>query len=153
MDTRIADPARALRSLQITIAALMLGVVAFAAIAAVVGPIGTPLEPIVAGLDPIAVTAALVTISCAAMSFIVPARLVGAMPSDDPARKLAAFRASRIVAVALLEGPALLWAVALLLGGNTWFLAPIAVLVVLMAAHFPTREALQESTGLRAGLD
>ncbi len=153
MQPDAAEPESQLRSLQMTVVALILGVVVFAAIAATLGPLGTPFEPLAAGLDPIAIVATLLTISCAAMSFVVPGRLVGAISSDDPARKLAAYRNGKIVAVALLEGPALLWCVALLLGGNRWFLAPIAVLLVLMAAHFPTREAVREATGLRAGLD
>jgi len=147
------DAGRALRQMQMIAVALILGLIVFAAIAAFAGPIGTPLEPIVAGLDPLAMTAALVTISCAAMSFFVPPRLVGAIASDTPEHKVAAFRSGRIVALALCEGPAVLWAVATLLSGNRWFLAPIAVLVALMVFHFPTSSALHDATGQRADLD
>ena len=153
MTTPVPDLARELRTAQTIAVALMLGVAVFAGIAAYVAPMGGGLEPIVAGMDPIALTAAFVTVTSALMSFVVPARLVGSITTEDPARRVAAWRGGRIVALALLEGPALLWGVALLLSANRWYLLPIVMLLALMAVHFPTQDSLRSAVGARGNLD
>ncbi len=141
------DPSAQLRSTQIVIAALALGVVIFAGVAAYVGPIGTPIE--VGGKDLLAIVAVVVTLQALPLSFVVRAKLVKAAQEHEPARRIAAFRASRIVAAALCEAGGLLWCVALLFSGNILYLGAVAVVVAVMFLHVPTRESFEEATGER----
>jgi hypothetical protein len=149
--TSRADPAAHVRDAQIASAALAGGVVLLALIAAALGPLGAPLEPIAGGLDAVALAAAALTLLGGAASFVLPKLAFPLTAADPEPKRLAAFRAQRLLAAALCEGPALLWCVALLLGGNRWYLLAIGALLALMAYHFPTREALHDDTGLRAG--
>jgi len=124
------------------------GVVLFAAVASVVD-VRVDLEPVFLGLDVLALAAIVVTAQSLAMSFIVPPRMVEAAKNGDAEKRVAIYGASRLVAGALCEGPALLWCVALLLGGEHWYLVPIALLVVAIVQHAPTREGFHEATGVR----
>lgn len=141
------DPSAQLRSTQIVIAALALGVLLFAGIAAYLAPIGTPIE--IRGKDLLAIVAVVVTLQVLPLSFLVRAKLVKSAQEHEPGRRMAAFRASRIVAAALCEAGALLWCVALLFSGNLLYLAPVAVVVAVMFLHVPTRESFEDATGER----
>jgi hypothetical protein len=144
-----AEPVASLRSTQILVVALILGVVTFAAVAAFMGPVGQPFPPVVSGLDAIESAAIAVSIGMAAASFVIPAKIleVARERSDHP--RAEAFRTSRLIAGAMCEGPALLWCVALLLTGKWWYLAPIALLIGLLVLHIPSRDAYEAATGER----
>lgn len=144
-----ADFAAELRSTQVVVVALVLGVAAFAAVALLVGPVASPLPEIVLGLDPIALTAILVSVTTVPLSFFLSARIVAAAQGLAPAQRVRAFRSARIVGAALCESAALLWCVALLVSGAFWFLAPIGVLAAVMGLHIPTAEAFGDATGQR----
>lgn len=146
--TTTPDAAAQLRSTQVVVVSLAVGVAIFAAIAAAVGPIDAPM-PRVGGFDALLVTALVVTITTVPLAFFLPARLVEAARGLDPARRIGAFRASRIVAAAMCEAAALLWCVALLVSGTLLYLAPIAVIVAVTFLQVPTREALESATGER----
>jgi hypothetical protein len=148
-----ADPADAsavLRSTQIIVGALASGVTLFAAVAAAVGPLGDPPTPVALGLDAIALAALVVTLTTVPVAFFLPARLVEEARDRPIPQRLQAFRTSRILGAALTEGPALLWCVAMLLSGNRWFLAPIALLIALLLLHLPSAEGFENATGTRA---
>lgn len=130
--------------------ALAGGVVLFAAVALYVGPVGNlkPM-PIVMGLDPLVITAIVMTIGGVGMSYVLPGRIVDVAREASPAQRVSTFRASRIVAGALCEGPALFWGVLTLLTGERWCVAPMFVLAALIAMHAPTRESFESATGQR----
>ncbi len=138
-----------LRSVQILVAALALGIVIFAGIAFQVAPIGDPMPPVVMGLDVLALAALAATITMVPMAFFLPGHFVGAASEADEDQRIAVFRTSRVTGAALVEGPALLWCVGLLLSGTTWYLAPIALLVGLLVIKIPTRDAFENATGVR----
>lgn len=146
-----SDPAAALRSTQIVVGALAAGVLVFAGIAAVLGPLGDPPPPVALGLDGIALAAVVVTLGAVAASFTVPPRLVEGARGSPPEQSSQVFRTSRVLGAALCEGPALFWCVALLLSGNRWYLAPVALLVALLLLHLPTNDGFEAATGERAG--
>lgn len=146
-----SDPAAQLRVTQMIGAALLMGVVIFAAIAAVISPMGQALEAVAYGLDPIALVAVLLTISVIPLSFFIPARMIDSARGASPAQRGRVFRTSKILAAALCEAPALLWCVGLLLSGNRWFLVPIAMIATLMALQIATRGAFESATGQRTG--
>ncbi|MBL8863305.1 MAG: hypothetical protein JNK02_15015 [Planctomycetes bacterium] len=143
------DDAQVLRSTQLLLAALAMGVLIFGGIALFVAPVQTPLAPVAFGLDPLALAAVLVTLTTAPLAFVLPPRLIEAARERDPAGRAQAFRASRVLAGALCEGPALLWGIALLLSGNAWFLAPLGSLALLILCLVPTRDAYESATGRR----
>ncbi len=143
------DPAAQLRSTQTVIAALALGVLVFAGVAAYRGPVTAALPPLVLGLDGFTLSAIVVSITTVPLSFFLPARMVEAERGADAARRVLVFRTSRVVAGALCEGAALLWCVSVLLSGNLWHLAPVALIVAAMLLHLPTRESFQDATGER----
>lgn len=143
------DSAAQLRSCQIIAVAMGVGVALFAAIAAFLGPLGQPMAALAYGLDPIALAAIFVSASSLPLLFLLPPRIVEGAKSGDPQRRIEAFRLSKILAAALCEGPAMLWCVALLLTGNTWFLVPIVLLLALMGTQIATRDSFEAATGLR----
>ncbi|MBK8178806.1 MAG: hypothetical protein IPK67_07915 [Planctomycetes bacterium] len=143
------DPSLALRGTQVIVLALAGGVVLFATVAAVVGPMSHPMEPVAFGLDPIALLAVFLSFTAVAASFFVPGRVVEAAREGTPDARANAFRSSRIIGAAMLEGPALLWSVALLLSGHRLYFIPVAILVALIGLQVPTREAFESATGLR----
>jgi hypothetical protein len=144
------DASAVLRSTQVIVAALASGVTLFAAVAAVLGPLGDPPAPVALGLDGIALAAAVVTLTTLPVAFFLPTRLVEEARDRPVPQRLQAFRTSRILGAALCEGPALFWCVAMLLAGNRWFLAPIALLVALLLLHLPSGEGFENATGTRA---
>lgn len=81
-----------------------------------------------------------------AAAFALPPRLVEEARDRSVPQRLQTFRTSRIVGAALCEGPALLWCVAVLLSGNRWYLAPIALLIALLLLQFPTQDAFADAT-------
>ncbi len=145
------DPAGQLRSMQIVVAALALGVLTFGAVAYFVGPVSTPMPPVAMGFDVLALVAIASTLTMVPMAFVIPGHFIEASRDQETGRRIAVFRSSRIMAAALIEGPALLWCVALLLTGTWWFLAPIAMLVGLLAMQIPTRGSFEDATGSRIG--
>jgi hypothetical protein len=146
-----SDPAAQLRSMQVVHGALMAGVAVFVGVAVAAGPVGAPLPAVVAGLDPVALAATVASVTCAALSFVLPGRLLDAVPARDVERRVGAYRTGRLLAAALCEAPALLWGVDVLLSGNRWHLGGLAGLLVLMALHAPTRASFRDATGLRLG--
>jgi hypothetical protein len=143
------DPAVQLRLTQTIVVALAAGVVVFAVVAAFLGPISEPFPPIVMGLDPIALAAIACTVSVVFVLFIVPQRRVDSVRDGEPDQRVHMFRASRLVAAALCEGPALFWGVALLLSGTWWYLVPIGMLTGLLVMQVPTRDSFERATGVR----
>jgi hypothetical protein len=143
------ESAALLRSTQIIVVALILGVVTFAVVAAVIGPFGQAFPPIALGLDAIELTAIAVSISMAAASFVVPPKILESARERSDLSRAEAFRTSRLIASAMCEGPALLWCVALLLSGKWWYLGPIALLIGLLVLHIPSRDAYETATGER----
>ncbi|MCY2960902.1 MAG: hypothetical protein NTY35_12125 [Planctomycetota bacterium] len=141
------DPSAQLRSTQIVIAALALGVLIFAGVAVYVAPVGAPIE--VRGKDVLAIVAVCVTLQALPLSFLVRAKLVKAALEHEPAPRIAAFRASRIAAAAMCEAAGLLWCVALLFSGSALYLGGAVVVVAVMFLHVPTRESFEEATGER----
>lgn len=148
-DTHNPTPEAQLRSTQVAIIALTLGVAIFAPVAAVLAPQGKPFPPVLFGLDALALAAIGLTITMSFAAFFVPGRMVDSTRELDADRRVHAFCASRVVAAALCEGPALLWCVALLLSGTWWYLAPITLLVGLLVLQIPTRDSFTEGTGVR----
>lgn len=151
-DTR-TDPAAELRKTQTIVVALVLGVAIFAGVAAFAGPISTAFPPVALGLDVLALAAIGVTLTSVPLSFFFAARMGASARTAPAGRRGQVYCASRIVGAALCEGPALFWCVAMLLGGNRWYLVPIALIAALMAFHVPTRESYQDATGERVPND
>ena len=143
------DPSVALRSTQILVVALTLGVALFAVVAAVMGPIGRPLPPVVLGLDAIELVAIALSIGMVATAFLLPPRLVESMRPHGQEKRVQMFRVSRVLAAAMCEGPAILWCVALLLAGKWWYLAPIALLIGILVLQIPSRDSFEAATGER----
>lgn len=143
------EPAGQLRALQIIVVALAWGVCMFAAVAYFVGPVSEPLPTIALGFDVLALVAIASTITMVPMAFLIPGHFIEASRRHATEKRIAVFRSSRILAAALIEGPALLWCVALLLTGTWWYLAPIVMLVGLLAMQIPTRGSFEDATGAR----
>lgn len=149
MHTPTPTPEAQLRSTQVAIIALTLGVAIFAPVAGFLAPQGEPFPPVLWGLDALALTAITLTVTMSFAAFFVPGRMVDTMRGLSPDRRVHAFCASRVVAAALCEGPALLWCVALLLSGTWWYLAPITLLVGLLVLQIPTHDSFEAGTGVR----
>lgn len=149
MPTPLA-PSDTLRSTRLVLIALAAGVVLFALVAAYVGGWLIAFDtPRFNGHDVLAIVAVCMTIQAIPLSFFLPAKLVAAARDRDTAARIHAFRTSRIVAAAFVEGAALLWCVALLFTGNLLYVIPIAVLVALLVWHVPSRESFEAATGVR----
>ena len=121
----------------------------FATVVSVIEPVGLDFEPVFLGLDVLGIVALVVTVQALVLSYFLRPRMVAAAKDGDRTKRVAIYGASRIVAGALCEGPALLGCVAMLLSGNRWYLAPIALLVVPIVQHAPTRDGFEDATGVR----
>lgn len=146
-DLAALDAASVHRQIRVIVHALCLGVAIFAGIAAYVGPLGTPPPAAAFGLDMIGLLAVVMTFSTAPLAFFLPGRILESARGGDFTKRAGALRTSRILGAALLEGPALLWCVGLLLTGQVLYLVPVAVLVFLMTLQAPTREGFERATG------
>jgi len=149
MSSTPSGPEAAFRANRWILWALAGGVVLFASVVSVIEPIGVDFEPVLLGLDVLGIVALVVTVQALVLSYFLPPRMVAAAKDGDTTKRVAIYGTSRIVAGALCEGPALLGCVAMLLSGNRWYLAPIALLVVAIVQHAPTRDSFEEATGVR----
>jgi hypothetical protein len=129
--------------------ALMMGVASFAVVVAVLVSTGTvvmstgPTAPpdgasgLAAGLGPVqmmAIIASLAVLSAVPVAFALRARILARSATPATAR----WQQAHIVAGAILEGAGLLCCVFALVTGHLAFLAGAGLMVIAMAALFPT---------------
>lgn len=144
---------RALRPLQMIVAALIVGVITFTIVALAVGGMqsgpGQAPAPAQAGSLSMANTLRLVCAALIAGTLMVfpivrrgqigvLSRQTSGGDADDRARLMQAFTATTIIGGALAEGPALFGAVILLLTGELQDLILIAVPLLVLLFRFPT---------------
>jgi hypothetical protein len=138
-----AELQQAVRPLQVILAAMILGMVAFAVIALAIGPIG-PVEPgltqaLLVGLVCLVVTEAIMW-SILRRRLVRRAREMTAGASDDGRRTILRgyVMIAGLVPAAMAEGLGLFGAVIYLLTGAGWGLATTAAATVLLIVLFPT---------------
>lgn len=140
-------PAGTIRTMQIIVVALMMGVIMFTGVAMFLAhdkAAGDALLPtLAAGFAAVAIV----------MSFIVPPAVAKGMVAQILGREgstenenlpgavnalAGALNTQIIIGVALLEGAAFFNLVAYIIGAHVWSLVVVAVLLLLMAVRFPT---------------
>lgn len=133
------------RTLQLSAAALPLGVLVFAVVVLVLPAARPepPRPPIVTWIG-VLLAAAQVIVSTILPTLIAASarrRLAG---QTDDSLWAAVYQTRLIVRLALLEGPALLLLIAYLLEGTVLSLALTAMLLALMLLHFPTEARVRD---------
>jgi hypothetical protein len=143
--------------MRIIAAALMLGVLVFAVVAAVVR------QPVPGDAVHLIGTIAVILAVAQAVAAAIVFRAVTATalrrhastppdPDADLAATAAAYQTAMIVALALLEAPAFLGLIAFLLGGDLWVLAAPALSLGSMPLYFPSEAAVRELADRLPGL-
>lgn len=134
------------RVLQIVVASLVAGVTVFLMIALALGPVAKPPPAIVAGLPLITAVALLFALISSPMSIVVPrlitesrlGQIAQGPPTSDQDQLVATYQTRTIVGAAMNEGPAFFAAVAFMLEGNPIALGLVLLLLIGIAARFPT---------------
>jgi hypothetical protein len=146
------------RTMQIVLLALILGVCGFAAYALINGPVNQ--QPIVGAdtLPVISIVAGAMFVTNAVLSFVLPGiitqgaltrllqELQGAANPEEvdvPAALVQSRQTSLVVAAALLEAAAMTATVAYLFEGHVWVLGIVAAAILLMLAQFPVEGRLR----------
>jgi hypothetical protein len=141
-----------LRTMQIVLLALILGICAFAAIGLVKGPMNQ--QPVMGAdtLPAVSIVAVAMFITNTVLSFVLPGiitqsaltRLLGQLQSaadpkeiDVPRVLINSRQTGLIVAAALLEAPAMTAIVAYLIEGHAWVFGIVAAAILLMLLQFP----------------
>lgn len=137
------------RSLQVTVSALMVGVLFFAGVAIYLRESGAFAMQANVPVVSIVASGYLATM-IVARPFVLKAMRVGARKRLDETGDnsegawLSVFGGQTLIGAALLEGGAFLFLVAYLLEGTPWSLAGAFVMLGLMAyCHFPTRDRVE----------
>ncbi len=164
MNTQPRSPESALHTLQVITAAMVLGVVIFAAVVAFLLVQQRPQQgngdnetAVISALGAVAVVMLLAGV---AASLVVPGVVArasatktkwrppsaGSGAEDDPPDDMAlikVYQAAHIVRMALLEGPTMLLCIAAFLEANWLYLGLALIPLIAMAAAFPTQERLR----------
>ncbi|QDU63620.1 hypothetical protein Pan216_45010 [Planctomycetes bacterium Pan216] len=158
----LGDPKQLVRTLQIIVAALCMGVLTFAGVATAIS-LGVIEKDVPQAAAPEGESPAdIITIAALAMAAmsLVAHPIVGSIITKTPRsdlqqrlrdgdeesvdRQLAGlFQTSTIIRCAILEGPAFFLLIALILGGPIWLLAVVAVLLIAIAIHLPTEASFE----------
>lgn len=142
---RLESFAKALSGARILYFALIVGIVVFSALALVLEievenpPPNVVLFPVAAGLS------LFFSIPAAALSRKLTATAIA--QAGDAQEALGTYLKFKVVAAALVEGPALLWAVLVLLTAERWCLAGTGVGLLLLAWIFPSADELETLLG------
>ena len=160
MDRRLPDEVRDalapyLRTQQIIVAALCVGVLLFAGIALAIGPLGGERPDHDGGDLILAVGGVIIAVAGLVASQVVPHLMrsgTPAVPDNETLRSdlnpqsnryLGQLLTERVVSGATLEGPAFVAIVLYLFTGVVWLLAVPAVLLILLALLIPTMDRLE----------
>jgi hypothetical protein len=148
-----ADVTTAVRTSQIIAGALMMGVITFGVIAVVIAwnkPPGDPLLPVIA----VAFAAIVIPVRFGVSASLVSSsrthignEVRGGRLQDSSriaGQLYGAFQTRMIVGMALLEGAAFFNLVAYMISARWWNLAAAGVLLLLLAAMFPTKNKLEQ---------
>ncbi len=140
MKTMTPELAQRFKVLQIIGFALPLGVVVFAVVAAVLGPVGQqPADPAMLNMLRLACVALIV--GTVPIALVLRRAMISqlAQREADDMQIMNAFTNATILAIALAEGPALFGAVVLLLSGTPSDIVLVALPLIGMLWHMPTR--------------
>lgn len=147
------DVTTAVRTSQIIAGALMMGVITFGVIAVVIAwdnPPGDPLLPLMAVAFaaiaiPVRFGVAAAMVSGSRSHIMKEVRGGRLQDSTRIAGQLyGAYQTRMIVGMALLEGAAFFNLIAYIVGSRWWNLAAAGVLLLMMAAMFPTKNKLEQ---------
>ena len=140
----------AVRGLRIVIGGLMGGLLAFAVLASIVGPVSRSPDPDRARWILIAV--ALLCGGCAVRYAVLRRSLIRGLGargtelrqhSDPSGLIVEQYRGFVVAGGGLIEGPGFFAVVAYLVTGNRLALAAVGLALVMLAAHFPSTAALR----------
>ena len=134
------------RVVQILVASLIAGVTVFLMIALALGPMSKPAPAIVAGLPLITAVSLLFALILIPISIVVPwlvteskvGQIAKGLPTFDQDQLLATYQTQTIVGAAMNEAPAFFAAIAYMLEGNPIALGLVLLLLIGIAARFPT---------------
>ena len=144
------------RTTQVIVAALCMGIVSFAAYAIVTGPSGEPPDDkfitiAAACLAPVCIVLSLIATRVAvtvnrrkiADGTWKPASQQGPAPSTDAGKLAFVYQVKTIIGAALIEGPAFLALLAYMIEGSQLSLAVAGVMLLGVMAHFPTASRVE----------